>query len=479
MIEHEHIRDIEKQIEEDPSLEEDHEVQEQLAFLQQQLKEEETELLALQEQDWQTLYSLDIEKDKERIEELEDPYYPFRNMVKWPTDFSERVTYHQMVWLKEHDIKPILPYNIFGTMTIYDRQHDSPEIEESISRYSNKFSTNAFYFLYKFLSYFFSMLGIGFFLFLFADIVTKEGIGAYGPANFLFTQPLTRGKIYISKFLTLIVSTVVVFLSLSFFSLLLGVVFDDLGSWNYPILIYQPEEGIYELIDGLQRLSSYFHFRGALKDKPGEFLCLTGCDIVDELNGYTYEDLPKSLQIKLKRNFIRVEIIRRGSDERLRYHMFKRLNTGGEVLSEQEIRNSVIRLLDNTFNEFIIDLSEHSDFKACIMNISDGDRDRKGDQEYVLKFFAYKNDRESYRKDIAPFLSKYMEKVSFGQIGDEEKGIDFSFEEEREIFEKTFSVLSKVGGEYVFSRLRDGNYTKTLVPNFYDAITIGIQRSEE
>ncbi|HLS35379.1 MAG TPA: ABC transporter permease subunit [Bacillota bacterium] len=242
MLEHEHIRDLEKQIEEDPSLEEDHEVQEQLAFLQQQLKEEETELLALQEQDWQTLYSLDIEKDKERIEELEDPYYPFRNMVKWPTDFSERVTYHQMVWLKEHDIKPILPYNIFGTMTIYDRQHDSPEIEESISRYSNKFSTNAFYFLYKFLSYFFSMLGIGFFLFLFADIVTKEGIGAYGPANFLFTQPLTRGKIYISKFLTLIVSTVVVFLDLSFFSLLLGVVFDDLGSWNYPILIYQPEE---------------------------------------------------------------------------------------------------------------------------------------------------------------------------------------------------------------------------------------------
>src|SRR5690625_1379107 len=56
MLEHEHIRDLEKQIEENPSLEEDHEVQEQLAFLQQQLKEEETELLALQEQDWQTLY---------------------------------------------------------------------------------------------------------------------------------------------------------------------------------------------------------------------------------------------------------------------------------------------------------------------------------------------------------------------------------------------------------------------------------------
>src|SRR5690625_6199576 len=51
MLEHEHIRDLEKQIEEDPSLEEDHEVQEQLAFLQQQLKEEETELLALRSEE--------------------------------------------------------------------------------------------------------------------------------------------------------------------------------------------------------------------------------------------------------------------------------------------------------------------------------------------------------------------------------------------------------------------------------------------
>lgn len=79
------------------------------------------------------------------------------------------------------------------------------------------------------------------------------------------------------------------------------------------------EEGIYELIDGLQRISSYLHFRGALK--PGndedEFLKLTGCDIVYELNGFTYNDFPKALQIKLKRNFIRVEVIRKDSDRRL------------------------------------------------------------------------------------------------------------------------------------------------------------------
>lgn len=31
-----------------------------------------------------------------------------------------------------------------------------------------------------------------------------------------------------------------------------------------PIYVIEVEEGIYELIDGLQRISSYLHFRGAL-----------------------------------------------------------------------------------------------------------------------------------------------------------------------------------------------------------------------
>ena len=120
-----------------------------------------------------------------------------------------------------------------------------------------------------------------------------------------------------------------------------------------PIYVIELEEGIYELIDGLQRISTYLHFRGKHPEREGA-LKLIDCDIVPELNGLTFEKLPKALEIKLKRNFIRVEVLRKESDQRLRYYMFKRLNTGGEKLSEQEIRNSTIRLLDNKFNDFII-----------------------------------------------------------------------------------------------------------------------------
>ena len=113
-----------------------------------------------------------------------------------------------------------------------------------------------------------------------------------------------------------------------------------------PIYVIEVEDGIYELIDGLQRISSYFHFRGIHPSEPDgvqRYLTLQGCDVLPELNGTTYEHLPQAIQIKLKRHFIRMEVLRRETDPQLRYHMFKRLNTGGELLSPQEIRNWEVR----------------------------------------------------------------------------------------------------------------------------------------
>src|SRR5690606_10020930 len=80
-----------------------------------------------------------------------------------------------------------------------------------------------------------------------------------------------------------------------------------------PIFVIEEDDGKYQLIDGLQRISSYLHFRGALDaphlDPPvvkGEKLQLVDCDVVDKLNGLTFDGLPSALQIRLKRAFIRV-----------------------------------------------------------------------------------------------------------------------------------------------------------------------------
>ena len=176
-----------------------------------------------------------------------------------------------------------------------------------------------------------------------------------------------------------------------------------------PIFVIETDDGIYELIDGLQRISSYLHFRGErLGETEDDFLVLNGCDIVNDLNGLIFDNLPKALQIKIKRSFVRMEVIRKDSEPSLKYHMFKRLNTGGELLSAQEIRNCTIRLPGPGGINFIKSCSKNKDFISVINKIPEEKIKTKYDQELVLRFFAVKNDIASYKYPITEYLTKYL-----------------------------------------------------------------------
>ncbi len=246
-----------------------------------------------------------------------------------------------------------------------------------------------------------------------------------------------------------------------------------------PIFVIETKESHYELIDGLQRFSAYLHFRGELDAphrniKKGDYLILEGCDIVSDLNGLEYSDLPAAFQIRLKRHSTRAEIIRRDSDKRLRYHMFKRLNTGGQPLSEQEIRNCTIRLLDNSFNQFLIDQSRTDVFKTAIEGVGENRIDEKYDQELVLRFFAFKNWREKYVKDVHGFLTTYLEAVTDCEL----TGEQFDAETEKVNFEKTFRALTKAMSHQAFAQIvvrKSGESTFPFTVYQFESFALGIQ----
>jgi len=255
-----------------------------------------------------------------------------------------------------------------------------------------------------------------------------------------------------------------------------------------PLFVIEVEDGKYELIDGLQRFSTYLHFRGKLnaphrkidvdgKDRglqEGDFLALSDCDIVPALNGLKYKDLPRALEVKLKRHTVRVEVIRKESDNRLRYHMFKRLNSGGVELEEQEIRNCTIRLLSNTYNAFMIECSESEDFKNCIKSVSESQIEKRFDQELVLRLFAMKNWRAAFVHEIGSFLTEYLEAIS-----DSPPKIPFDISAERTVFRKTFQVLNAAAGIDAFymvvKRAAGGQSRYPFSVLHYEAFTLGIQ----
>jgi hypothetical protein len=244
-----------------------------------------------------------------------------------------------------------------------------------------------------------------------------------------------------------------------------------------PIYVVESDEGRYQLIDGLQRFSSYLHLRGKLSAKHldpeinvGEFLTLQECDIVEDLNGLTYEELPTSLKIRLKRAFVRVEVVRKGSDSKFRYHMFKRLNTGGEELTAQQLRNCTIRMLDPTFIDFVIKKSKSEDFKECISNISKQQGLGSFDQELVLRYFSLKNYRDKFVHDVADFLTEYMESVS------DPENTDFTFDyaNEEAIFDKLFLVLKKSLGDKSFGRKGQNGIQSNFSVYHFEGICTGL-----
>ena len=199
------------------------------------------------------------------------------------------------------------------------------------------------------------------------------------------------------------------------------------------IFVIEDESGVLELIDGLQRISSLIQFINAEKIslKP---LVLEGCDLISELNGMSFKDLPLKLQLQLKRSSARTIIIKRQSKPFLRYEMFKRLNTGGSSLSSQEVRNCSARMAGTAgtkFYEFIQELAGHSAYKTCISPISPPDRDQKGDEELVLRFLALKNSRKNFRGSVRDWLDTYMESIIFERIR-------FDASLERVTFQRTF-----------------------------------------
>ncbi len=241
------------------------------------------------------------------------------------------------------------------------------------------------------------------------------------------------------------------------------------------IFTNEKDDGKLELVDGLQRISSVMRFMEPKllenSDVQATPLQLVGCDILESINGKTFDDFPFRLRVNIKRSTIRTVIVRRQSKTFFRYEMFKRLNTGGSELSAQEIRNCSARMMGDVgvrFYNFLKELAVIPDFVECIEPIPDTLKNQRGDEELVLRFFACKNDRDSFRGSVRDWLDHYMEKI----IQDEARLQ--TLVSEKQIFTDVFAILKKIMGPQAFVRHRDGKAIGSLAPAYFEAVSMGV-----
>ncbi|MGW3875965.1 DUF262 domain-containing protein [Streptomyces sp. NPDC005055] len=207
----------------------------------------------------------------------------------------------------------------------------------------------------------------------------------------------------------------------------------------------------WEVVDGLQRLSSLAHFLSSNSEEASAVnrkapLVLTGLEKLDRLNGRTYDSLPKNLKVHFGRQPLQVVSLTDKSNLDVRFDVFERLNRGGLRLTAQEVRAVVYR---GDFNQFIEELALNEDFKA-LLKLKEGSKEDGTHVEQVLKFFAYKNHSDIFDGKVEGFLNTVM-------------GIaqqSFDYVRERSAFEKSSAFLHQV---CVGAYLRAGTSTTPLV----------------
>jgi hypothetical protein len=251
------------------------------------------------------------------------------------------------------------------------------------------------------------------------------------------------------------------------------------------IFVSQRADGIWDVIDGLQRLSTIFQFAGILKNEdniPFPPSVLTKTKYLPSLENKKWDaksDPPNSLtasqRIYLKRQKFDIKIVKKTSDPEIKYELFQRINSLGTKLSDQELRNCMLIMADKSFYDWMAALSEYIPFQNCVC-LSDNDIFEQYDKELVLRFFIFKNiDSETLgeQKNISEFINDNAINYTNPTI--------FNRELEGQIFKKTFDLLNETLSESSFKKFnaeKDRFEGKFLVTTF-EATSIGIASNIE
>lgn len=187
-----------------------------------------------------------------------------------------------------------------------------------------------------------------------------------------------------------------------------------------PIFAYEGEDGIWELIDGLQRISTVLEFFGVLRDpETGDRLpplVLEQTKYIPSLKNVVWERSPEAVlpiddqvpldkvhQLALRRARLDIEVLKQPSDIATKFHLFQRLNRGGAYANEQEVRTCAMVMVAPQSVTRIRKLAANEKFGEMVSLSEAAVRNQK-DVEYVVRSLVHTFKDYDNESDVEEFL---------------------------------------------------------------------------
>jgi hypothetical protein len=179
------------------------------------------------------------------------------------------------------------------------------------------------------------------------------------------------------------------------------------------------------VVDGQQRLRTiFYYFDGYFgEERHGQRTTfrLKGLSEDSPYAGLSYEALEASnppAARRLRNSVLRSFVIRQldPQDDTSVFHVFERLNTGGTLLHNQEVRNAVCQ---GPFNDLLHELNLLPAWRSILGQPRLDSRMR--DEELVLRFLALLHAFPRYEKPMKDFMSRYMRQHAHATPADIER----------------------------------------------------------
>lgn len=248
------------------------------------------------------------------------------------------------------------------------------------------------------------------------------------------------------------------------------------------IFVFEKEDGTWELIDGLQRISTILEFMGRLRE--GQELArpsiLEATKYLPSLHNVVWEssdrivDVPladqsameKSLQLAIRRSRIAVEILKRPSDDQTKYDLFQRLNAGGTQANAQELRNCVVLMVNADYFREIKAAAEHESFMR-VVSVNPDQQEKQRHMELAMRFLAHTLVEYDGKLDVEEYVDESS--VELARLGDAAGA--------RDLIMRTFGLLFEVAGEDVLKRFENGQHTGRVGLVGLEGIAVGVAKN--
>lgn len=247
------------------------------------------------------------------------------------------------------------------------------------------------------------------------------------------------------------------------------------------IFVAQTENGKWELVDGLQRVSTILELQGELIGKAGQKLpplLLRGTKYIPALEGRKWQDsdpyvsLSEAHRLDVKRSKIDVKIIKRDSSPEAKFDLFQRLNSYGSPLTAQETRSALLVAVSPDFFTWLDALATYPNFVTCT-GLNERLIEERFDLELAVRFLVL-HSRPPEQLTLGSLRD-------FSQVLDDESvklaaGFPAESEKLRHIFTTTFDTIAENGGEQVFRRWDEnrGEFKGSFLLTAFEVFAIGL-----